>query len=251
MYPNLLKASCKASPHEDCFIFSDTPASASPAPAFVAPAPPPAASQTNLLAAARRVRSDPTPAVSPILRRDSAGVVLFVVLVATTLLCLLTGNARRSYVTLGRSDSVIVLGKTIALEQLAAAFQPLLVQRPGDHSPPALTMWWEAVDNGDSIVLVYHPVWQDERNPLPLLHWMYYAYRTIVYGIPVRDIEYIQININRATGLIDRMRYEGSTAGDYNVPMAQHIRVVIDRADGDYIETATLPNNDIRVRSLQ
>ena len=112
-------------------------------------------------------------------------------------------------------------------------------------------MWWEAVDTGDSTILVYHPVWQDERNPLPLLHWIYYAYRTIVYGTPVRDIEYIQININRATGLIDRIRYKGSTAADYNVPMAQHIRFVIDRADGDYIETATLPNNNMRVRSLQ
>ena len=112
-------------------------------------------------------------------------------------------------------------------------------------------MWWEAIDAGDAIALVYHPVWQDERHPAPLLHWLYYAYRAIVYGMPVRDIEYIQINISRADGRIQRVRYEGSTATAYNQPIAEHIRITIDRSGAEYTETATLPNEQPRVRPVQ
>ena len=181
---------------------------------------------------------------------SSIGVVV-VFLLATTALCLLTGNTRRSYSTLARSDEVIVAGKTVALEQLAASYQPQLAQRAGEKSPPALTMWWEAIDAGDAIALVYHPVWQDERHPAPLLHWLYYAYRAIVYGMPVRDIEYIQINISRADGRIQRVRYEGSTATAYNQPIAEHIRITIDRSGAEYTETATLPDEQPRVRPVQ
>lgn len=181
----------------------------------------------------------------------SIGVVIVLLLLATTALCLSTGNTRRSYSTLARSDEVVVAGKTVALEQLAASYQPQLAQRAGEESPPALTMWWEAIDAGDAVALVYHPVWQDERHPDPLLHWLYYAYRAIVYGMPVRDIEYIQINISRADGRIERVRYEGSTAAAYDQPIAEHIRITIDRSGAEYTETATLPNNETRARPVR
>jgi hypothetical protein len=112
-------------------------------------------------------------------------------------------------------------------------------------------MWWEAIDAGDDIVLIYHPVWQDERHPVPLLHWIYYIYRAIVYGMPVRDIEYIQININRDDGSIQKIRYEGSTATSYDQPLTEHIHVIIERSVIGYREMARMQNNTFRVRNIQ
>jgi hypothetical protein len=143
-----------------------------------------------------------------------------------------------------------VAGKKLGLEQLATFFQPQLFQKPGDYSPPALAMWWEAIDAGDSLALVYHPVWQDERHPMPLLHWIYYAYRAIVYGVPVRDIEYLQINISRSDGLIQRIRYETSSAASYGQSIVEHVRIIIDRDGTEYMETATAPDNAPIVRSI-
>lgn len=181
----------------------------------------------------------------------SLGVFLLVFIVTNGIICLLTGNTRRSYFPLARSDAVIVAGQTIGVEQLAASFQPLLVQRPGDFSPPALAMWWEAIDAGDAIALVYHPVWQDERHPVPLLHWLYYAYRAIVYGVPVRDIEYIQINVNRSDGSIQRVRYEGSSSSAYDDAIAEHLYITVDRHGSGYRETAVLPQKEPRLRNVQ
>ena len=62
---------------------------------------------------------------------SAIGVVVVLLLLATTALCVLTGNTRRSYSTLARSDEVIMAGKTVALEQLTASYQPQLVQQWG------------------------------------------------------------------------------------------------------------------------
>lgn len=185
------------------------------------------------------------------------GIVLLLAIVAISIVCLLTGYTRRSYPTLEPSASVVVAGNMLSLEQLASTFQPQLFLPEGVDSPPALTMWWEAIDAEDSIALVYHPVWQDERHPSPVLHWIYYVYRAIVYGVPVRDIEYIQINVNRSDGSIQRVRYEGSSARSYEDWFSEHRYVTIDRVGAQYIETGTTKQNSkpttrtVRVTSPQ
>jgi hypothetical protein len=181
----------------------------------------------------------------------SIGVFLLLFVIAISLLCILTGRTRRSYPTLARSDAVVVAGNTITLEQLASSFQPQLFQKADDYSPPALVMWWEAINAKESIALVFHPVWQDEQNPIPIYHWIYYVYRAIVYGVPVRDIEYIQINISRSDGLIQRVRFEGSSSISYDESIAEHIRITIDRHGAEYTETAIIPNKGTFIRPIQ
>jgi hypothetical protein len=108
--------------------------------------------------------------------------------------------------------------------------------RKGTMSPPTLGMWWEAIDAGDTIALIYHPVWQDEVHPIPWVDKLYRIYRAIYYGTPVRDIEYIQVNIRRRDGLIQRIRYEDSSADSYYAPISSHRPVTINRDGCDYVE---------------
>jgi hypothetical protein len=69
--------------------------------------------------------------------------------------------------------------------------------------------------------------------------------------MPIRDIEYIQLNINRSDGSIQRVRYEGSSATSYDDSFAEHIHITIDQHGPAYIETATIPNNEPRVRPIR
>jgi len=180
------------------------------------------------------------------------GVLLLLTIAAISIVCLLTGYTWRSYPTLEPSASVVVAGDTRSLEELASTFQPQLFLPEGVDSPPALTMWWEAIDAEDSLALVYHPVWQDERHPVPVLHWIYYIYRAIVYGVPVRDIEYIQINVNRLDGSIQRIRYEGSSSRSYEDWVSEHRYVAIDRVGAQYVATVTTrQNSEPKTRTLR
>jgi hypothetical protein len=161
-----------------------------------------------------------------------------------------TGHTGRSYSILDHHAPVVVAGRPITLEGLAASFQPQLFQEHGCYSPPPLKMWWEAIDSAGAIALVYHPVWQDERHPVTILHWVYYIYRAIVYGIPVRDIEYIQINIRRSDSLIQRIRYEGNTALSCNEWYGKHTFITINRQGSQYVKTTTV-NNSSNAQAVQ
>jgi len=167
-------------------------------------------------------------------------VYLVLVLVLTTgvaaLVAIMTGAIKRDYPTLDSFALVSVNDSIVSIENLALEYLPLLFMREGTTSPPALGMWWEAIDAGDTIALIYHPVWQDEVHPIPWVDKLYRVYRAIYYGTPIRDIEYIQVNIRRSDGLIQRIRYEDTTATSYYAPTSDHRPVIINRDGYDYIE---------------
>ena len=176
---------------------------------------------------------------------------ILAVIVTAGVISFITGNRSRSYRALSPFASVVISEKSVSLDDLARSFKPELFLSPGDSSPPALEMLWEAVDAGDSIALIYHPVWQDERHPSPILHWIYYAYRAIVYGVPVRDIEYIQVNVSKAGGFIKKIRYEGSSSSIYNSWLVNHTMVTIEKNGDIYVETVISSGIPAHVNDVQ
>jgi hypothetical protein len=98
-------------------------------------------------------------------------ILLILVLVVACTVSFATGHSSRDYLALPLNTVVTIAGEPFMLEQLAYKIKPLLFQAPGQNSPPAMEMWWEAIDAGDTVALVYHPVWQDERHPILVLHW--------------------------------------------------------------------------------
>lgn len=95
-------------------------------------------------------------------------------------------------------------------------------------------MWYEAVQEDESLVLIYHPVWEKEIHPNPILHRLYSAFRAVYYGLPLLDIEYIQGNINREDGTIRKVRYETSVASDYYRALPPHRYVFVNKDNGTY-----------------
>jgi hypothetical protein len=180
----------------------------------------------------------------------SLGLGLVLTTGVAALVAIMTGSIKRGYPTLDSNALVSVKGYVISLEDLALKHQPLLFMREGTTSPPALGMWWEAVDAGDTIALIYHPVWQDEVHPIPWVDKLYRVYRAIYYGTPVRDIEYVQVNIRKRDGLIQRIRYEDTLADSYYAPTSDHQAVTINRDGYDFIEQSN-QSKKVSVNSAQ
>ena len=171
----------------------------------------------------------------------SLGIVWILTTGVAALAAIMTGAIKRGYPTLDSTALVSVQGSVVSIEDLAFKHQPLLLMREGTTSPPALGMWWEAIDAGDTIAFIYHPVWQDEVHPIPWVDKLYRIYRVIYYGTPVRDIEYIQVNIRRSDGLIQRIRYEDTSADSYDAPTSDHRPIIINRDSSDYIKHSNQP----------
>lgn len=157
-------------------------------------------------------------------------------LVSLTVLALflaMTGYIPRDYDVLNPSDQIDVSGVSLTVEEAAKMYRPYFYIDPNTNSPPAIMLWWHAVDDRKNrdLVLIYHMVWEDEIHPNPVIHRIYRLYREIYYGTPVFDVEYVQINVSYEDGSIRRVRYEGTFSDGYYAPIHKH-KVVVIVSDG-------------------
>lgn len=156
-------------------------------------------------------------------------------LVALATFLMFTGYVSRSYEVLKPDEKVKIANDWLTLTDVALKYQPQFYMRPDATSPNVLMLWWHAVDDrtSNTLALIYHVTWEDEILPNPLLHQLYRIYRAIYYGMPVRDIEYVQINISYIDGTIQRVRYEGTFADNYDSLISEHkIIKIISHKDG-------------------
>jgi hypothetical protein len=156
-------------------------------------------------------------------------------LVALATFLMFTGYVSRSYEVLKPDEKVKIANDWLTLTDVALKYQPQFYMRPDTTSPNVLMLWWHAVDDrtSNTLALIYHVTWEDEILPNPLLHQLYRIYRAIYYGMPVRDIEYVQINISYIDGTIQRVRYEGTFADNYDSLISEHkIIKIISHKDG-------------------
>lgn len=156
----------------------------------------------------------------------------------------MTGHLPRSYKVFDPNRQIEISGVFLTVEEVAKRYKPHFYMRSDTFSPPALMLWWHAIDDQEnrSLVLIYHVLWEDEIHPNPIIHNIYRLYRALYYGIPVRDIEYVQINISYEDGSIRRVRYEGTFSDDYYAPIHKHKMVLI-TSDGNNATEYMLQND--------
>ncbi len=144
-----------------------------------------------------------------------------------------TGRVDRAYAVLDPSADIQVGSETLSVEELASRYQPITRLGYANPSPPLLQTDYEVVDNADTWDIDYYNVWEDEINPIPLIHQIYRFFRSAYYGSPVRDIEYIQINISKVDGTISMVQFETSPGTNYSVVISVHLVARYIRTDGD------------------
>ncbi|MCX6227036.1 MAG: hypothetical protein NTV01_20195 [Bacteroidia bacterium] len=149
-----------------------------------------------------------------------------------------TGRDKRSYKTFLPSDTLNIGGEIFTIENLAQQYKPEMYLRPSTPTPKLEWIWYEATPNDSTIDLNYHFAWENEINPNKTIHYLYSIFRAAYYGYPLYDIEYFQINVNKSTGLVQRIRFETSNSDYYFPPVVEHIIIAIDKDEnGNYYKT--------------
>lgn len=165
---------------------------------------------------------------------------IFLLIMALLAAVALTGHDKRSYSVLNQHDVVIVDGKTIRISDLASKYMPKMYLRPSTPSPPLLFIWYEAALAYKTIDFIYYFVWENEVNPNKIIHKLYSVFRAAYYGTAPYDIEYFQVNVDRANEAVIRLRFETSNSDDYYQVLQEHIVAHITlKANGDYEEVRT------------
>jgi hypothetical protein len=168
--------------------------------------------------------------------------IIFVLLlfITTSLFALIvadiTGNTGRGYEVLDPAATIMIGNAPYTLKEFAKKYQPIVRLHFENPSPPLIKTYYEIVDNDKSWDLIYYNVWEDEVNPNPLFHQLYRIFRAAYYGYPVRDIEYVQLSIDKLNGNILRLQFETSPGEDYFVIFSVHWIARYTRvSDGQYL----------------
>jgi len=178
-------------------------------------------------------------------------VVVLYLLVVLLVGLALSGHNSRGYKVLASDNLVEIMGKQITVSELAADNLPQYFIRSETSSPPLLWIWYEAIPTETRVDIVYYLVWEGEINPNPFIDRFYWIFRTVYYGYPVRDIEYIQVGISRSDGSIDRIRFETSLTSDYYAVFSKHTIVQLDRLSGNTFRELLTDNKGSLLNSTQ
>ncbi len=152
--------------------------------------------------------------------------IIVIIFVSFSLAALITGKDKRAYDVLSPSDQINIAGKEWIVSDLAAEYSPIVKIRSSTFSLPLLEIKYNLVPGEETVDLIYYFVWEDEIHPNAFIHTIYKYFRAVYYGIPVRDIEYFQISINRESGIVERIRFETSPGEDYYVNYSKHLIAV-------------------------
>ena len=100
--------------------------------------------------------------------------------------------------------------------RLVKEFQPILYQPQHDKHIPKF-MYYRTNQKGDILQITYYTVWDNERHPRYFFHVLYaFLFRKFYYG-SIKDIEYIQIDVDLPTLDITDVRFEQTNKPDYHI----------------------------------
>jgi hypothetical protein len=184
---------------------------------------------------------------------------LFFILCGITI----SGYLPRVYSVLQPEDAVFLKGETIKAADLAAEYAPEFYVNPAFAQAPLQEVGFEVLDTAGQLNIIYRPQWADEFHPQTLKDIAYRSFRFLYYGLSTKDIEYIQLSIDKETGAVNQLQFESAAEGkNYNSPRQQHLvttyeqrdnnvwRVVEDKAGKQLIDEP-VPMRDIRPADLR
>ena len=146
---------------------------------------------------------------------------------ASTAAVFLAGKKPRTHSIIDPDDIVDIAGDSLRVEEHAARFVPVVyLHQELDYMRPDRVLY-EAVGSGGDVLFNYFVDWPDEIHPLPFVKYPHRVFRAVYYGSP-RDIEFVQVGVNRETGDVVSVAFERDPSGRPN-PLAPRHDLVIAR----------------------
>lgn len=177
--------------------------------------------------------------------------IIILIFVSFSVAALFTGKDMRAYDVLSPSEHISIAGKEWIAADLAAEYAPIVKIRSSNFSLPLLQIKYNLVPGEGTVDIVYYFVWEDEIHPNAFIHAIYKYFRAVYYGIPVRDIEYFQITINRESGIVEKIRFETSPGDDYYVNYSKHLIAVYNGGENSVYEKTLIDKSTGEILSQQ
>ncbi len=152
----------------------------------------------------------------------------------------LSGFLDRAYSVLPQEGTVQLAQTSLSVEQMAAQYRPIFWHPTQKETPPPQRLLYEVIDNNEYYTLVYRVEWKNEVVPHGVKDVLYAVYRFLYYGFTLRDIEYIQLDVRKHDGMIERVQFETKTTeNNYYTVAQEHVLLTLQRANeaGSYQKT--------------
>jgi hypothetical protein len=143
----------------------------------------------------------------------------------------LTGMKGRNYSVL-QPDAVVNGQKII---DILEKYKPIIYQTENIKIEVEYFLY-EFVEQEDKLVLLYRPLWRDEIHPNKVIHHLYKYFREIYYG-SVKDIEFIEIFVDKKTGDILSFSFETLTPGTHLRKPGHEFTNIVKKGDKFYNQT--------------
>ncbi len=109
--------------------------------------------------------------------------------------------------TLPPGATLVVAGRVETLHALARRHVPVFYDDPAIPGGPLREALYEARAAGGRLSILYRTVWDDEVHPVPAIDCAYRLARRIYFGT-VRDVEYVRVDVNLASGRPVALEYQ-------------------------------------------
>lgn len=143
-------------------------------------------------------------------------------IVAFLLAAHFTGKDARAYEVLPFDRKIEINGKLVVSKDFAEIFQPKIFADTTHLHPKILWAWYEIVETKDNYDIIYYNCWEDEIVPKKSSNFLYSIYRSVYYGYPLYDIEYLMVKVKKGTFKPEKITFDTSIDKDYEKEIVIH-----------------------------
>ena len=118
----------------------------------------------------------------------------------------ITGRIERKHNIIKADSTIVVNNEQLKTVDLVKKYQPVIYS--SENIPEVVDMKYEVSEIDDAFVFIYHTEWEDESHPNFLQDVAWRIFRFSYFGFTLNDSEYIQINIDKKSGNLVKVKFD-------------------------------------------
>ncbi len=148
--------------------------------------------------------------------------IIILLIIAFLLSAYFTGRKSRSYKIIPFHTTIRLGDEEISTFEFANRYQPKIFSNPQNPSQPILWTWYEIIESENTYDIVYYNCWENEISPKKSFDFIYKIFRSVYFGYPLYDIEYLMVKVSKNNYEIENVTFETSISNDYNKKIVTH-----------------------------
>jgi len=158
-------------------------------------------------------------------------IIVVLIIIAFLIVAYFTGRKSRSYNIFPFNTQIKIGENQVSTLEFANTYHPKLFSNPKNPTQPILWTWYEIIETDNSYDIVYYHCWENEVNPKKSFDVVYKIFRSVYFGYPLYDIEYVLVKVNKTSFKVENITFETSINSNYNQEIVMHYVNSISRKD--------------------